>query len=499
MGELAANEKADRKAWKARPFQGDVSALITILFICIFVFDVAVPANVAGGVPYVLPVLLGSFYSKRRTIFALAAISSVLTVAGYLLSEPTSQAWVGVVNRGLSLFAIWATALMVIWRKKAEKELIASEQRFRAVVDSSPSAILIKDRDGRYVLANKSWHEWFNPEGQSIAGKTVFDFFPADHARKIGIQDREVVDRGRVVEYEYETPLADGSVISTMMQKFPILDTDGTVVGVAGVNTDISKRIAVERALMDAKAEAERANRAKSEFLATMSHDLRTPLNAIIGFSEAMDMKTFGPVGNPNYEEYVRHILKSGRTLVSLINGLLDLSKIEAGKYRLDEEPFPLAPLLEESIRHLSHQAAEKNVRIERTLAPDLPLLHADDRAVAQIVNNMLSNALKFSHADGVIAVDAGAGEDHAVYIRVTDNGIGMDEKDKAKALQPFERADSKPARKYEGTGLGLYICANLMRLHGGALEIDSELGEGTTVTVRFPPERSIRSSAKPD
>ena len=249
-----------------------------------------------------------------------------------------------------------------------------------------------------------------------------------------------------------------------------------------------------QKALREAKAEADKANSAKSEFLATMSHDLRTPLNAIVGFSEMMERRTFGPLGDPRYEDYATDIHKSGRILLSLINGILDLSRIEAGRYELSEEPMDTAALIGDAVDLAKGRAEEKNVRLTAETSPDLPMLYADDRAVSQILNNLLSNAVKFTPEGGDVTVSAKVDNDGAVKIKIIDTGIGMSERDIAKAMEPFEQADSTHSRKHEGTGLGLYISRNLMGLHGGTLSIDSEPGKGTTVTVRFPLERTVAS-----
>lgn len=243
------------------------------------------------------------------------------------------------------------------------------------------------------------------------------------------------------------------------------------------------------------KEDAEKANKAKSEFLASMSHDLRTPLNAIMGFSEMMMARTFGPLGDPRYEEYASDIYKSGKTLISLINGILDLSKIEAGMYKLDDKPLNVVSLIDDAVSLVTRLAEEKNITVGTAMESDIPLLHADDRAISQVFNNLLSNAVKFTPEGGKITVSARMDGNGGLAVGFADTGIGMSEQDIVRALQPFEQVNSLHSRKHEGTGLGLFICCNLMQIHGGSLTIDSEVGTGTTVTARFPPKRTIAPS----
>ncbi len=240
--------------------------------------------------------------------------------------------------------------------------------------------------------------------------------------------------------------------------------------------------------LEEARSDAVAANLAKSRFLASMSHELRTPLNAILGFSEMIDGQIFGPVGDKRYTEYARLIHVSGRHLLSLIHDVLDLSKIEAGKMDIRPEPLEVGTVLDEAQDLVG---ANANLRVE--LAPNLPLLMADRRAVVQMTVNLLSNAVKFTPANGEIALAAFVRTDGGLSIEVRDSGVGMAKGDIPKALSAFGQIDNALARKHEGTGLGLPIVTSLMELHGGHFALDSELGKGTTAQLMFPAERSLR------
>ncbi|MBT4888419.1 MAG: transporter substrate-binding domain-containing protein [Rhodospirillales bacterium] len=258
------------------------------------------------------------------------------------------------------------------------------------------------------------------------------------------------------------------------------------------LRSQITQRKKAEKELEKAKVEAETANAAKSEFLAAMSHDLRTPLNAIMGFSDVMRQATFGRLENPQYEEYVDDIHNSGALLVNLINDILDLSKIEAGKYDLSDDPLDVGALIEVSFRQLKKMAEIANQTIVVNVQENMPHLLGDERALIQILNNLLSNAIKFSPNSGQIKIIAQLNESNSVLLSVEDTGIGMSQEGIGKALKPFEQADGIHSRRHEGTGLGLHLCFNFMKLFGGTLEIKSKLEQGTTVTLSFPSERTI-------
>ncbi|RUW36436.1 MULTISPECIES: PAS domain-containing sensor histidine kinase [unclassified Mesorhizobium] len=243
--------------------------------------------------------------------------------------------------------------------------------------------------------------------------------------------------------------------------------------------------VELNRKYMKETERAEAANRAKSEFLANMSHELRTPLNAIIGFSELMEQRLFGPLGSERYEEYASDINGSGKYLLGVINDILDMSKIEAGQFSLDREEIDLCPLIKETVRVISLQAAEKSITVETRIA-DAMRLYADRRAIKQIAINLLSNAVKFTGQGGHITVRA-RNASGALVLTIEDNGCGIPKQALSKLGRPFEQVQNQFSKNHTGSGLGLAISRSLAELQGGALKIRSTEGVGTIVSVRIP------------
>ena len=250
------------------------------------------------------------------------------------------------------------------------------------------------------------------------------------------------------------------------------------------------------KALLTAKNEAERANRAKTEFLANMSHELRTPLNAIIGFSELMQQQSLGPIGSEKYLAYATDIHDSGSLLLDIINDVLDMAKIEAGKMELREEAVDVGGVVEACARMLRGRPEADGLDVMTDLGRGPLYLHADPRSVKQILLNLLSNAVKFTETGGAVTVAAKAAGDGSLTLSVADTGIGIPADQLGYVLEPFAQADGGLDRRHDGTGLGLPITRALVALHGGSLAIDSRVGEGTTVTVSFPASRALDRAA---
>jgi signal transduction histidine kinase len=280
-----------------------------------------------------------------------------------------------------------------------------------------------------------------------------------------------------------EVTLPDGQVAELRRNRLP---GGGFVASLR----DITLRKRAERALVAARDQADLANRAKSEFLANISHELRTPLNAVLGFSEIICNEMFGPLGETRYKEFARDIHDSGMHLLGIINDILDLSKIEAGRIELHDEVVKVDELFEAVQRLVRERIRNAGLSIALDIPAGLPPIRADQRALKQVLLNLLSNAVKFTPAGGQITLQATIEPDGGVAFRVRDTGIGIAAADLPKALEPFGQVDSALARKYDGAGLGLPISRALVELHRGRFVLASEPGVGTTVTVSLPPDR---------
>ena len=247
-----------------------------------------------------------------------------------------------------------------------------------------------------------------------------------------------------------------------------------------------------ERAV--ALSKADMASRSKSAFLAAMSHELRTPLNAIIGFSEVMSLQAFGPIGNVHYQSYAHDIHNSGRHLLALISDILDLSRLEAGKAELHEEPLKLDQLVSECLRMVERQAENAGLTLVNEIQAGLPRVLADERRIKQVLINLLSNAVKFTQEGGSVTVSARQERD-GLAISVADTGIGIAPDDIARAFESFSQIDSSIARHHQGAGLGLPLARQLMELHGGTLTLESAVGVGTVATAVLPSSRVLALS----
>lgn len=387
----------------------------------------------------------------------------------------------------------------------------------RAVIDTLPARVTLKDRDMKFVLVNREFENDFGMAGAAVIGRRIEECdFPtlagADREKYLGqvqARDRHVLDTGKA-EINIESSYTDsiGMLHTFIESKTPMLDADGKVVGIISIGTDITERKRAEAALDEANAQLRRqaealealadklaherehaiaANRAKSEFLANMSHELRTPLNAVIGFAEVIVLRMWGP-SSPKYFDYAQDIVVSARHLLNVINDILDMSKIEAGRYELSFEPTDFRSLTEDCVVIVKGRAREGRVSLHNSLTDsNLPAARIDARAVKQVMLNLLSNAIKFTPAGGEVRISGGIDGNGTLRIDVADTGIGIPEDNLERIFEPFWQGDPSVRRQSEGTGLGLAISRKFMDLHGGTLEIRSKEGQGTVATMRFP------------
>lgn len=383
--------------------------------------------------------------------------------------------------------------------KRVEQAYRDSEQRFHDFVNASSDRFWEMDANLRFTMvvdtsASRRW-----PPASQLIGKTRWEVIGVDPEDDSNLAAHKALLDARQPfrDFRYELAGPDGTARFWRASGVPVFDESGRFCGYRGTSTDETEFSSAlgraRREQQDALRQAEVANRAKSLFLATVSHELRTPLNAIIGFSDLLVNRIFGPLGDPHYEEYARDIQISGQHLLSLIEDVLDLSRIEMGQIRLRLGRVDLQTEAQAAIAMVQARRGEEVARIELDIPADFPALSADARLMRQILINLISNAAKFTPATGRIAVTA-ARDGDGVMLSVADDGIGIDPADHRKVLRPFEQADNRLSRRYDGVGLGLPLTKAFVEIHGGTLELDSALGQGTTISIRLPPERIDRS-----
>jgi PAS domain S-box-containing protein len=367
-----------------------------------------------------------------------------------------------------------------------------SEAQMRRVVEGSAQGIVVRTATEILYMNDSFAHMVGYANARECMGVDVGpnDMIHPDDAPRIARHLRaRIAGEEAVSSYEFRLIRRDGTIL-WVENHAALVEWDGGHASLSWI-TDISRRKVMEQELLKSKEKAEYANRSKTDFLANMSHELRTPLNAIIGFSEVIKGEMFGPAGK-RYTEYARDIHDSGQHLLEIINDILDLSKLEAGKFVLHETCVSVDAVAEQCLALLRGRAEEGGVALTVDLPDFLPGIRADQRAMKQILINLLSNAVKFTHAGGAIELSAGINPEQGLDIVVADTGVGMSETDIEVAVLPFGQVDSSLGRKHHGTGLGLPLCKSLLELHGAKLIIESEPGIGTTITARFPPARVV-------
>ncbi|WP_341703652.1 ATP-binding protein [Ferrovibrio sp.] len=397
---------------------------------------------------------------------------------------------------GLVMIAAIA-ALWGAWRQLRQRA--ASEALLRGLMNNPPIIMALQDAAGRYLMVNRHYCNLLGRQEGELIGRTSYDVFPPRVAGLYEQQIREAIEAGRPLVFDTAARQRSGEIRQFVLIRFPIYDDAGRLLAVGGIGIDISERKQLEEALREHAAERERlamnfaqqrelaetANRAKSEFLAHMSHELRTPLNAIIGFSDIIASRMLGN-SSAKYFEYADDISRSAHHLLGVINDILDVSRIESGKLAFEPDFHRLHDLVEDSLRLVQGRARDGGIVLNNALPADWPEAKVDARMVKQILINLLGNAVKFTPSGGRIAVDGQRQADGAVILRVSDTGPGIPADHLPRLFEPFWQA-AAGIRRSEGSGLGLSICRKLIELHGGSITIESAMGAGTTVIVRFP------------
>jgi len=370
--------------------------------------------------------------------------------------------------------------------KRPAKQLYGLKRYLLEIFDNTPAPIYMKDSDGRYVLINKRYEMMSHISLEEIIGKTDGDIFPEQIATLFRSQDEEVKRQNRSLDFVETILLPDGE-FTFITLKFPIHDANGKILGVAGFCTDITdqKRNEVELAL--AKEAADGANQAKSLFLANMSHEIRTPMNAIMGMAQLLEYTEL----SAEQKQYLDAIQISSESLLSIINDVLDISKIEAGKVELERAPFSLRACINDIVKIQISPAHAKGLSIRTDIPAEVPdNLTGDQFRLRQILLNLVGNAIKFTDTGGItVAVSEHERQHDTALLRfsITDTGIGIRPEVVENIFEPFTQADVSTTRTFGGTGLGLSICRRLVELMGGRIEVESSEGAGSTFEVVIP------------
>lgn len=411
---------------------------------------------------------------------------------------------------------IIGVALDVTEERVAQARAQAAENRLRDAIESVSEAFVLWDRYGRLLMCNRNYRNVFSLDPKLLkpgAARAEINRHAAlaikqDHAAPDGakgVREAELTD-GRWIQIS-ERRTAEGGLVMTASDITAIksqeesrrLNEEQLQNAVAGLERSQEQLAELARKYETEKVRAEGANRAKSEFLANMSHELRTPLNAINGFSEIMMNEMFGPLGDERYKGYSQDIHSSGQHLLALINDILDMSKIEAGKMNLKFEPMHVEDVAEDAVRLVRNRAEAAGLNLSIDFPP-LPEIEADYRAIKQVLLNLLSNAIKFTPRAGSVTLSAEIRRDpfgDMVRVSVADTGIGIAKEDLARLARPFEQVESQFSKTTQGTGLGLALTKSLISMHDGALEMTSTPGEGTTVSFALPIRQSEHGIAR--
>ncbi|MBL4693593.1 MAG: PAS domain S-box protein [Magnetovibrio sp.] len=433
--------------------------------------SLAVEAMKAGAMDYLV--------KSHDTFEAIPRIlHRVLREAQYDVEKKQAASALKILNQDL--------ALQVEEHKQTARELSKLSQ----AVEQSPHMMYITDLKAKIQYINAKFSEMTGYTKKEVYGKNASILNSGDSARELYQDLWETIQKGDVWRNELKDKRKNGSVFWAMVSISPIISSQDEITHYVAVHEDITERKSVESSMHQAVLEADVANKTKTELLANMSHELRTPLNAIIGFSSSIQAEIFGPLHNEKYKEYINDIGASGQHLLELINDILDVSAIEAGKLDLNESDLEIQKLVESSVRLVQHRARQGEVDVQFKIADNLPGFHADERRMKQILLNVLSNAVKFTSKKGSVKLAVFSHPEHGLTFSIIDTGVGMDEIELIKAKLPFGQVNRGHHSKHEGTGLGLPLTKGLIELHGGTLEIISNKGIGTEVIISFNNER---------
>lgn len=424
---------------------------------------------------------------KTVTIKALPTLSGAFRVHGFWVSPVTGDS--GEIVCLDVLGQIDAGDQSVLQRERDDAiSLLAS------VFDVSEIGIVVTDESGKIVRVNDSFIRTYGWARDEMVGHRFVNLVSEDEREKTRLNHKKFISVGGRSAGEIKILRRDGGTAHALFTSATLNLSQNRKFLITTV-MDITLRKQMEQSLRFAKEQADSANRSKSTFLANMSHELRTPLNAIIGFSELMIKGTFGKINNDRYQEYMDDIHMSAEHLLGIINEVLDMSKIEAGKLELHEEEFDISELIRSVCRMSSSRTFSSHIDIVRDLQEGLPGVCADYRLMRQVLINIITNAIKFSDTNSQIIIKAFE-KDGGLEVCVVDQGIGISQDQLEKAMEPFGQISEMPERRdvaNQGTGLGLPLAKAMIEMHQGRFSIASEVDKGTTVTIFLPAERLLK------
>ena len=464
---------------------GTLVAVSIGVALLIFLFDLATPLGVVGGVPYVLLIMLSFWLPGRYTPVWIAAIATLLTVTGHFYSPAGAPQHTVLTNLALELFVLWVTAYLVTRYRRSERTVRDSEVHLRALVDTAVDGVIVTDAAGIVQDYNPACERLFGYSAEEIIGRNVAMLIPALAQDANAAQGARTgsAPQPRILGMagELEGRRRDGSV-------FPLELSIGESVqegeqAFVGIIRDITARKANEAALQAAKEQAEAASHAKSLFLANMSHEIRTPMNAILGYAQVLERDPELPAAE---RPAVRAVLRAGNYLMELIDDILDLSKIEAGAMQVEHTTFDLQELVDELGDMFRVRCEQKRLdwRVESHITQ--AMVHGDAKKLRQVLINLLGNAVKFTeHGSVTLRIDH---HDSHYTFAVTDTGPGISSEERQAILEPFHQGDQGVVKG--GTGLGLTLSQRQIQVMGGELEITSQPGEGSrfAFSVVLPP-----------
>jgi two-component system cell cycle sensor histidine kinase PleC len=385
----------------------------------------------------------------------------------------------------------------------ADQSILARERDdavslLTSIFEVSEVGIAVTDYNGRIVRVNDSFVRTFGWSRDELINAEITGLVTPDEREMAKRNHEEYIRSGIRSSGEMKIIRKDGSIANALYTTATLELSQKRRFQVTTV-MDITLRKQMEQSLRMAKDQADAANRAKSVFLANMSHELRTPLNAIIGFSEMMMKETFGALGNPKYKEYTGDVYSSAHHLLEIINEVLDMSKIEAGRIELDEGEVDIQSQIQSVTRMLDSKAFGNSVSLSINIPTILPNLQGDQRLIRQILINLVTNAVKFSRTGGVVDINARMLDDGRMQLRVSDQGVGIPKDKIQQAMEPFGQVSDRAENShYQGTGLGLPLAKAMVELHDGTLGLESEENKGTTVFVAFPAYRILQRKPMP-